>query len=127
IGLNGNDTATLVVAGQPVPPPIATRGEIDTGASVTAVAPWVLRQLALRPAGFAANQTASGTVQVDLYQVSLSITDPANPGGPMLAHPTLLVSELAVTLPADVLIGMDVLLECQLLLDGPAGRFTLIF
>jgi Aspartyl protease len=128
IGLDGNDTAKLHTAGRPIPPPAAARGEIDTGCSVTAVAPWVFRQLALTPAGSQQSQTASGPVQVQLYHVSLSITDPANPGGPMLAHPTLLVSELAVTLPdADVLIGMDVLRECQLLLDGPAGRYTLIF
>ena len=52
--------------------------------------------------------------------------DPARPGAPMLTHPGVRVSELAVSLPdADVLIGLNVLLDGRLLLDGPARQFTL--
>jgi hypothetical protein len=36
--------------------------------------------------------------------------------------------ELPALLPgADVLIGLDVLLTCKLILDGPARQFTLEF
>ncbi len=42
--------------------------------------------------------------------------------------PTLLVMEALATLPdADVLIGLDILLNCKTLLDGPARRFTIEF
>ncbi len=40
----------------------------------------------------------------------------------------LLVSELATVISdIDMLIGMDVLLSCKLLPDGPARQFTLEF
>jgi hypothetical protein len=46
----------------------------------------------------------------------------------MLTVRDLLVSELTTTLPnIDMLIGMDILLDCKLLLDGPARRFVLEF
>jgi hypothetical protein len=44
---------------------------------------------------------------------------------PWLVQPDLLVMELPSVLPVDVLIGMDVLLTCKLVVDGPARQFTL--
>jgi hypothetical protein len=45
-----------------------------------------------------------------------------------LTWPDLLVTELTTVLPdADDLIGLDVLLQCKLHLDGPARQFTLEF
>jgi hypothetical protein len=45
-----------------------------------------------------------------------------------LTFTDLLVTELAAQLPdADVLIGLDVLLTCKLILDGPGRTFTLDF
>jgi hypothetical protein len=35
--------------------------------------------------------------------------------------------ELPLGTPVDVLIGMDVLLGCRMLLDGPGRQFTLDF
>jgi hypothetical protein len=35
--------------------------------------------------------------------------------------------ELAPGFAFDVLIGMDVLMSCKMLVDGPAGSFTLDF
>jgi hypothetical protein len=128
IGLDHKAAKALEAAGRSVPPPVLARGVLDTGTSVTAVALWVLQQLAVSPTTTTSTQTAAGKVPVDLYEVSLSITDPADPVAPMLTFPTLLVSGLMTVLPdADVLIGLDVLLECKLLVDGPARRFTLDF
>jgi hypothetical protein len=74
------------------------------------------------------HHTVAGQIRVSLYEVSLGITDPNQPGGPWMTRPSLLVTELAAALTdADVLIGLDVLLECTLLLDGPARMFTLDF
>jgi hypothetical protein len=43
-------------------------------------------------------------------------------------HSDMLVTELAALLPdVDVLIGLDMLLTCKLLVDGPARQFTLEF
>jgi hypothetical protein len=35
--------------------------------------------------------------------------------------------DLAPGYPFDVLIGMDFLMNCKLIVDGPAGYFTLVF
>jgi hypothetical protein len=126
IGLDGKTTSALLAAGQPIPAPVQARGLVDTGSDLTAVAPWILGQLAVPVAASASTHTAAGQVSVNLYEVSVSITDPAQTGAPMLTHPGVRVSELAVSLPdADVLIGLNVLFEGRLLLDGPARQFTL--
>lgn len=119
----------LAVAGQQVPAPIRARGLLDTGSDLTAVAPWILQQLAAVVVRTTTTHTASGQVGVNLYEVSLTITDPTQPtGSPSLTRRDLTVSELTAHLPdADVLIGMDVILSCKLLVDGPARQFTLEF
>jgi hypothetical protein len=45
----------------------------------------------------------------------------------MLTMPSLLVMELPPGPSCDVLIGMDVLRQCKLIVDGPGGCFTLEF
>jgi Aspartyl protease len=126
VGLNHTDTTTLLQAGQHVPAPIYLRALIDTGCSATAVSPIVFGQLGLVPLIAGSSQTASGSVAVNLYRVSLSVYDPNQ--APLLTVRDLLVSELTIAIPAiDVLIGMDVLLTCKLLLDGPARQITLDF
>jgi len=59
--------------------------------------------------------------------VTLFVLDTRQPHLPWLARTDLLVMEMPSVLPVDVLIGMDVLLTCKLLLDGPARQFTLEF
>ena len=128
IGLDGQATIALRSAGQPVPPPVLARGLLDTGTSITSIAATVLQQLGLASSAAGTTQTASGAVGVNLFTVSLSITDPAQPGSPWLTQADLLVMELVTILPdADVLIGLDVLLEFKLALDGPGRRFTLVY
>jgi hypothetical protein len=119
----------LQAAGKPIPAPVGARGLRDTASDVTAVAPWIIQQLAIPVATTSSTHTAGGQVSVRLYRVSMSITDPTQPpGSPWLTSADLLVTELAAVLPdADVLIGLDVLLTCKLLLDGPGGQFTLEF
>jgi hypothetical protein len=46
----------------------------------------------------------------------------------MLTRDNLLVMEMPSPIPGvEVLIGLDILLDCKLLLDGPARQFTLEF
>ncbi len=46
----------------------------------------------------------------------------------MLTRGDLTVMELANPIPdVEVLIGLDILLDCRLLLDGPGRQFTLDF
>src|SRR5262249_49711706 len=127
IGLDGKTTAVLVAAGQPVAPPIACRGLVDTGTDVTCVASAVLRQLGLnQPIAQTTTQTASGASPANLYKVSLSVLDLWNNPGPKLLHPNVLTMELpAVLAGIDVLLGMDILLTARLIIDGPGGIFLL--
>jgi hypothetical protein len=128
IGLDGKTTTALHVSGQPIPPPIRVRGLMDTACDLTAVAPWILRQLGSPYYAKASTHTAGGSVQVDVYEASLSISGPAGAAGPMLVFPTLVVTELAhAPRGIDVLVGMDVMLTCLTLIDGPGRQFTLTF
>ena len=66
-------------------------------------------------------------MSVRLCNVTLFVLDEGQPHLPWLAQPDLLVMELPSGLPAEVLIGMDVLLSCKLLLDGPDLQFAIEF
>jgi hypothetical protein len=128
IGLSGTVTTALYGAGRPISPPVQARGLLDTGSDITAVASWLLQRLAVPVATVTATHTVAGPVKVNLYEVSLGINDPSQPGNPWLTEPDLLVMELATVLPdVDVLVGLDVLLRNKLLLDGPARLFSLEF
>jgi hypothetical protein len=126
IGLDGNTTTAIRNAGLPVPAPVLCRGLLDTGTSVTSVASVVLQRLGQTPVGAGISQTAGAALPVRLFTVSLSITDPSQSSSPWLTEPDLLVTELPASLDdTDVLVGLDVLLQRRLLLDGPARSFAL--
>jgi hypothetical protein len=128
VGLDGKTTAARYAAGRPIAPPIRLRGLVDTCSDMTAVAPWVFQQLAVAPASTATTHTAAGPVVVRVYEVSLSIDDPGQSGQFLLTQPDMVVLELSAALPdADVLIGLDLLLQGETLLEGPARQFTLDF
>ena len=127
-GLQGSQTAALLQAQQPIPRPQHIRSLIDCGTDTTAIASKVFQQLGLGPVARGSSQTAAGAVPVNLYRVSLTIAGPAGRAGPVLAIPDLLVSELTVPLAnLDALIGMDVLRQCLLVLDGPGQQFIFGF
>lgn len=127
-GLNGPDTAMRVQAGQSVPPPIVVRALLDSGTDTTAIASRVVQQLGAAHVIDATSNTASGTVTVNLYRVSLTIAGLAGRSGPVLVIPDLLVSELTAPLPnIEALIGMDVLRQCLLVMDGPGQQCILAF
>ena len=65
---------------------------------------------------------------VNVFDVSVGIRNFADPMGPELMEPTLSVMELTNSLgTVEVLIGLDFLLACRFLLDGPARQFSLEF
>jgi hypothetical protein len=128
IGLDGATTAGLVAAGQPVLAPIRAPGAIDTGSDVTAVNAAILQRLGVPPKQQMTTQTFAGSLGVNLFQVSLGISDFADPNAPELVESTLHVMEFTSALPKiEVVIGLDVLLKCRLVVDGPAGHFALEF
>ena len=130
VRVNRNAAALSAVqaSGLPAPASIATLAEIDTGSNVTAVSAAILTALGIPPEAHN-NQTTGigGQFAVRLFRVSLSIVHPADPQAPWSTHPDLLVMELPAGFPVDVLIGMDVLLGCRMLVNGPARRLTIDF
>jgi aspartyl protease len=128
VGLTEPDTQTILSARKPIPAPIWVRALIDTGCDATALAPDVIRQLGIAPFHRTMSQTASGSVWVQLYRVSLSVPAPGGAVGPMLTVPDLVVTELTATLPdVDALIGMDVVRQCLIVIDGPGKQFLVSF
>lgn len=116
----------LLTNGLPIPAPITCRGIVDCGSTVTNVAPWIISQLGLGPGITATTQTAAGVASTSVHWVSLSFLDAQ--GAPAFTLPTVMVAELSATLPdADLLIGLNTLLECNFVLEGPARRFSFIF
>jgi hypothetical protein len=128
VGPTANEMARLAAAGLPIPQPFWARAEIDTAANPTAVARPVLRQLGLQPTRQDTSRTAAGSVTVDLYRISLGLPPIFGlQSTTVLAH-DMEVSALDHAIPGiDMLIGLDVLLDRRLLIDGPARRFTLEF
>lgn|SRR5262245_6143769 len=126
IGLKGSDTAALVAAGLPVPAPVLARALIDTGSDVTCVAAGVFQRLRLGRGGQHTTQTVSGSLSVNLFEISFSIPGIIAATGPLLVLSQLVVMELVQPLSnIDVLIGLDVLMQCVLHVDGPNRRFAI--
>lgn len=128
IGLDGRTTAALHNAGRPITPPVSARALLDTCSDITAIASPILRQLGLRAVNTVTTHTATGAVSVSLFEVSLSFKWPGLAGPLLFTQADLIATELAAALPdADVLIGLDLLLQGKLSVDGPGRRFTLEF
>jgi len=118
----------FLAARQPIPRPAWTTGVIDTGTNITCVTPAVLQRLQLSSTMQGSSQTVGGPVAANLFEVSVSIPPARNVPGPMLTRRDLVVMEMPSPIPGvEVLIGMDILLGCKLILDGPARQFTLEF
>jgi hypothetical protein len=129
VGLCGLTTTRLMAAGQPITAPVSARGAIDTGTDVTAVSAAILQRLSVAAVNQKTTQTVSGQLNVQMFVVSIGITDFGNQAAPELIEPDLTVMELVTILPTaiEVLIGLDVLRSCRFLLDGPGAWFSLDF
>ena len=104
------------------------RGEIDTGCNVTAVSAALLRRLGVPVQFRSTSQTASGSVVVDVFKVSVGVRDLGDPTGLELVQSTLSVMELTTPLgTVEVLVGINFLLGCKFLFDGLALKFCLEF
>jgi hypothetical protein len=127
INLSAPALAGIQASGGLAPSSLPAKAQIDTGSNVTVVAASIIGRLGIAPAVHAKTQGIGGSFSVQLFRVSLSILDASQPTLPWFTHPDLLVMELPPNPSVDVLIGMDVLLGCRMLVDGPARQFTLDF
>jgi len=127
VNLHAPALAARLAAQQASPVSVLKRAIIDTGSNVSGVSATVIQQLGLVRYVQSSTQGIGGAVSVDLYRVSLTIFDAAQQHLTWFVQPDLVVMELPPETPVDVLIGMDVLLDCRMLLDGPGRQFTLDF
>jgi hypothetical protein len=126
IGVNGRTTASLMAAGQFVPPPQLIRALIDTGTDISAVSASVLSQLRLGSVQQHTTQTLAGSVSIQLFEVNLTIPQAAGVSPPLLVLDQLLVMALPTSLPGiDALLGLDVLDHLLLIADGSRGEITI--
>lgn len=117
-----------LAAGLSLSAPLWATGVVDTGSSVTSIVPDVIQRLGAQFVSHSRTHTAAGPVPVRLFRVSLSIPSASKLPGPMLTRDDLIIMELIDPIPGvEVLIGMDILLDCRLLLDGPDRQFALEF
>jgi hypothetical protein len=117
------------LAGGPSPLTVTSaRALIDTGAEATSISPDVAARLGLASSGRVQMTTASGTAMVERYQISFSIFDARGVAGPSLTRQLWNVTSFPQPLTdIEALIGMDVIKEVSLKIDGPGKVFTLEF
>ena len=128
IGLRAQAMQALQAAGQPIPPPLRVRAILDTASDTTAVAGRVLQHFGIPFSTTVQTHTAAGPIQVNVFTISLSVSDPIGVSRAMLVQPEWVVTEFLYPTPQiEVLIGLDLANECLLILDGPGQRFTLGF
>lgn len=114
-------------ANLPAPQFVTAQGLVDTGSDISGIDSAIIQQLALTPFAQTQTQGVGGSVAVDLFHVSLSIWNAPQPHLQKFVVPDLVVMELPAGAPAPVLIGMDVILACRMLIDGPGQTFTIDF
>jgi hypothetical protein len=128
VGLPGAVMTAIQQSGKPIPPPVLIRALVDTGADATSLSGGCAMRVGLKTAGRQSMQTAGGSVIVNQYDISFSISAPHQAGGILSVRPDLRVTEWLYPGPGlDALVGMDVLSEGLLILDGPGRQFTLAF
>ena len=126
LSCGGDRLKQLLAQNAPIPAPIWARGMIDTGTNVSAVSLPLLRQLGIEKGEAVKTEGIGGEFETHSYEVSLTIADKAALTGPTYSPPDVSVIHLDAE-GVDVLIGLDVLMACRLVLDGPARLFTLDF
>jgi len=120
IGLNEAQIQAMQAAGLAVPPFVRLNAMLDTGTTVTAVTSPALAPLGLTPSGTAQTITAGGNVVVNYYEVSLTNLLPGAAFAPLMARGMWTVTQLLRSASGlDAILGMDVIREGLLIVDGP--------
>ena len=121
IGLDPTELERYRWEGRMAPVPVRTQGIVDTAAENTCITESIVDRLLLEPLGRAMMHTAAGERQTAIYYVTLRLgwkqDRPPDPI-PVRAY------SVEVT-GADVLVGLDVLRQGALVLNGPGARFEL--
>lgn len=130
LGWGSAQAAKLRAARRPVPPPVALRAVLDTGAEVSCLDAAVVQALGLplHNVTFANAPGVSGfTLALQRY-ASLVVLHPSQNAQFNLVVRDLIVVELPLnTVGCQALLGRDVLACCDFLFSGRSGTFTLTY
>jgi hypothetical protein len=105
------------------------RAILDSAADICVISPSVIAHFQLVPHSQTSNRTTGGSAPVNVYSVGLILTGPDGTNGPVLVREPHLVmgASQAFSDTVDLIVGLDILLDCLLVLNGPAKTFTLAF
>lgn len=106
-----------------IPNPITGKALIDTGAQTTCVDEGALKALGLLPVGQIGVSTPDGSNMMLQYPVKLEF--PASPIPPLEFNSVIGANLKDQDIIA--LIGRDILSHCILIMNGPAGSYSISF
>ncbi len=130
LGWSETRARLLRLALRPVPPPVAARALLDTGAEVTCFDTAIISLLGLPVSGVTSVNLAAhgGQAYVPLYFAGLSVLHPSGNARDNLVVRNLTVLEVPLAgLGYQALIGRDVLARCRFLYSGRDDRFRLSY
>lgn len=117
IGLDAITAQTLLASNTPIPPPIITRGLVDTGCTITSIDNTLVSKLNLVARGYAQTHTANGIAQVSQHQVSINF-----PGTNLSGRHIQTVQAVNLSgQPFGVLIGRDLMASWSVTYNGTTG------
>jgi len=128
IGVSDRMEQELAQKGLPIPTPLTVSGVIDTGAFITCVDPKVCAPLALTSVNTMSLQPAyyMAPTVADVVEIRLTIVHPSRNPADHLVCVRWEAAEYPITATGhDVLIGADLLDECDFRYNGRAGWFSL--
>jgi hypothetical protein len=127
LNLAATELRALLAVGAALPASIHARGMLDSGTTVTAVAPWILTRLNATPGQTRQTSTPTGKMQVRMYKISFSIYSQTT-GTVNLSRGDWEVADLPENPDGvDVLFGLDLLRQIILTVNGPGQTFSLDF
>jgi predicted aspartyl protease len=130
IGVTAPRRKLLEKHGLPVPSRVPVQALIDTGASISVVAPNIPQQLGLHATGKTSLLTASTGHKphpCDEYDVSVTLQHPDTEIELLFAYVAVAATIFHPNEPYQVIIGRDLLAECLLVYDGQNGTFAFAF
>jgi hypothetical protein len=129
VGVSRSREEALNESSQSIPPKVAARALIDTGADCSCMDMEIIKRLGLTPSGsttILTPSTGANPVCVNQYDVSIHISFPHASMSYGWANVGLIEADLA-SQGIQALIGRDILGNGLLIYDGQSGTFTLSF
>lgn len=115
----------LTAAHSPLPQPVVGRALLDTGASISGIDEGIAQALKLVPTGVVKLASATETRRAAKYVVSIAV--PSSQGFSFDAHSVVGMNLANQSPPLSMIIGTDLLRDCQLTYNGVLGIVTLAY